>query len=150
MTKYETMVETYKHKYSVNVFINEIIFELQQRAISHDNSKLGDYEIDIFTEFTPKLSGCTYGSEEYKGFLKEMKPALDHHYSQNKHHPEHWENGIKDISLVDLIEMICDWMAATMRHDNGDIMKSIEINKDRFGYSDELAEIFRNTIRRSL
>ena len=150
MTKHETMVETYKHKQTVNTLMNEIIFELQQRAVNHDNSKLGSYEVDIFTKFTPRLASSTYGSEEYYEFLKEMKPALDHHYAQNQHHPEHFENGIKDMSLVDLIEMICDWMAATMRHDNGDIIKSIDINKNRFGYSEELAEIFKNTINRYL
>ena len=31
----------------------------------------------------------TYGSDEYKACLTEMKPALDHHYAANRHHPEH-------------------------------------------------------------
>jgi hypothetical protein len=50
------------------------------------------------------------------------------------------------MSLIDLIEMICDWKAATLRHNDGDINKSIELNKDRFGYSDDLAQIFKNTV----
>ena len=50
------------------------------------------------------------------------------------------------MNLVDLIEMICDWTAATLRHDTGDIVKSIEINQKRFNYSDELKEIFLNTV----
>ncbi len=47
---------------------------------------------------------------------------------------------------MDLVEMFCDWMAATERMADGDIMNSIEINQARFGYSDDLAEIFRNTV----
>ena len=75
-----------------------------------------------------------------------MKPALDSHYADNPHHPEHYDNGIKDMDLVDLIEMICDWKSATLRHNDGDIYKSIELNQKRFGYSDELKQIFKNTV----
>ena len=148
MTKYETMCDTYKHKQTVNKLINLVIKELTDRAVNHDNSKLGDFEVDIFTEYTPKLAICTYGSEEYKQFLKEMKPALDHHYENNRHHPEYHLNGIKDMDLVDLIEMMCDWKAASLRHNDGDIYKSIEINQNRFGYSNELKQIFENTVRK--
>lgn len=146
MNKYQTMCDTYKHKSLVNSFVNDIIREFTNRAVNHDNSKLGDYEVDIFTEYTPKLANSTYGSEEYKQFLKEMKPALDHHYANNRHHPEHFKNGIKDMDLVDLIEMMCDWKAATLRHNDGVINKSLEINQERFGYGDELKQIMKNTI----
>ena len=147
MTKYETMCETYKHKQVVNQLIGDMIKELIFRGVNHDNSKIGEFEVDIFTEYTPKLANSTFGSDEYKQFLKEMKPALDHHYSENKHHPEHFENGVLGMDLIDLLEMICDWKAATLRHNNGDIMKSVEINQKRFGYSDELKQIFINTIK---
>jgi hypothetical protein len=42
--------------------------------------------------------------------------------------------------------MLCDWKAATLRHDDGDIRRSIEINQERFGYSDELKQILINTL----
>ena len=50
------------------------------------------------------------------------------------------------MSLIDLLEMLCDWSAATKRHDDGDILKSIEKNKTRFGLTDQLAQILRNTV----
>lgn len=103
-------------------------------------------EKEIFDQFTPLLKNSTYGSEEYKKFLTEMKVGLDHHYENNSHHPEHFDNGIQGMSLFDLLEMLCDWKAATMRHADGDIHKSIEINQKRFGYSDELKKIFLNTL----
>jgi len=147
MTKSETLVDTYKHKQLVNQFIAEIATRLIGRGISHDNSKLEDLEADIFTEYTPKLAGCTYGSEEYNQYLKEMKVALDHHYANNKHHPEHYPNGIKDMTLVDLVEMICDWKASTLRHNDGNILTSIDKNQERFGYSQDLAQILKNTVK---
>ena len=59
-----------------------------------DNSKLESPEKELFDEYTPKLKDCTYGSDEYKEFLKGLKVALDHHYANNSHHPEHYENGV--------------------------------------------------------
>ena len=42
--------------------------------------------------------------------------------------------------------MFCDWYAATMRHADGDIMKSIDINEERYGINPQLSQIFRNTV----
>lgn len=145
--KFETMCETYKHKQLVNKFVNIIVARLSERGINHDNSKLEDFESDTFAKYTPKLASTTYNSDEYKTFLKEMKPALDHHYANNAHHPEHYPNGIKDMTLIDLIEMICDWKASTLRHNDGNILLSIEKNQERFGYSQDLAQIFKNTVK---
>lgn len=139
--------ETSKHIARVRKLMSRAVSTLVVRAVQHDASKLKSPEAEIFEEYTPKLAGCTYGSEEYKGFLAAMKPALDHHYAHNSHHPEHWPNGIKDMSLLDLLEMVCDWKAATERHNDGSILKSIEINQKRFGYSDELKAIFLNTVK---
>ncbi len=101
----------------------------------------------MFDEYTPKLAASTYGSDEYKAFLAAMKPALDHHYAANSgHHPEGNPRGIQGMSLVDLTEMLCDWLAATRRHADGDIRRSIEINQKRFGYGDELKQILLNTL----
>ena len=48
-------------------------------------------------------------------------------------------------TLIDVIEMFCDWKASVLRHKDGDIMKSININQKRFKFSDELRQIFINT-----
>jgi len=139
--------ETKKHIDLVGDLIVKLINELDKRIFFHDYSKLNEPEIEGFIKYTPKLKNCTYGSEEYKQYLKELKPYLDHHYQNNRHHPEHFENGISNMNLVDLIEMFCDWFAATKRHNDGDIYKSIDINKNRFGYDDILTNIFKNTVQ---
>jgi len=76
-----------------------------------------------------------------------MKPALDHHYANNRHHPEHFKGkgGTNGMDLVDLIECFCDWAAATKRHANGSLKKSIEYNQKRFGIGNQLTKIFHNT-----
>jgi hypothetical protein len=141
----ETQAETLAHIRRVQELLYGVVRNLLERARLHDLSKLSEPELSVFAEFTPKLKGSTYGSEEYRAFLDGMRPALEHHYAENRHHPEHWKNGIRDMSLLDLIEMVCDWKAATERHANGDLGKSIELNKKRFSYGDDIEQIFRRT-----
>lgn len=143
---YDSREDTLKHINEVQKLLLHIGSELTLRAMEHDKSKLRTPEKEVFDEFTPKLKDCTYGSVKYAGFLKAMKPALDHHYANNRHHPEHFPaEGIGGMNLIDLVEMFCDWLAATRRHDDGNIHKSIEQNRERFGYGELLAAIFHNT-----
>lgn len=146
-TKDDCIRDTKEHISQVREFMLIFAQELIQRALVHDESKMKSPEVDIFTEYTPKLKRSTYGSDEYKSFLKEMRVALEHHYKVNSHHPEHYKDGISGMDLADIVEMFCDWKAATMRHDDGDIKKSIDINKTRFGYSDDLEKIFKNSVK---
>ena len=154
----ESKFKTMRHIETVRNFLGATVKELLVRAEEHDQSKLQSPEVEIFEEYTPKLRGCTYGSTEYAQYLKEMQVALDHHYYHNKHHPEYYLVGpefngpcvssvLERMSLIDILEMLCDWKAATLRHTDGDIFKSIEINQERFGYSDELRMILSNTAR---
>lgn len=139
--------QTREHIENVRNLLNMMVRELLWRGEIHDQSKLGDLERQTFVEFTPKLRDSTYGSEEYKGFLSEMKPALDNHYASNRHHPEHFENGIADMNLIDVLEMLLDWKAATLRHANGDLEKSIKINTERFGMGPDTVAFLTNTAR---
>lgn len=138
--------ENFLHIREVQNTMLVLLMELQQRMVEHDSSKVEMPEAEGFAEFVPKLKGLTYGSDEYKATLEQMKPFLDHHYENNMHHPEYWDGGIAGMTLVDLVEMFCDWKAATKRHADGNILKSLEINKERFNIPDELVQITKNTL----
>lgn len=146
---YDSTEDTRAHIARVQELVDQFAAAAMLVVIAHDMSKMSDAEKPIFDEFTPKLNGSTYGSEEYKGFLAAMKPALDHHYAQNRHHPEHFPDGVDGMTLFDLIEMYCDWKAATERHANGSMEKSIQHNAGRFKIGQQLTSIFENT-RQSL
>lgn len=148
--EYDSTKDTWLHITRVAALIQKLCTALVGRAASHDSSKLLHPEKEVFDKYTPMLKETTYGSEEYNGYLKEMKVALDAHYSINSHHPEHHKDGINGMDLLDLVEMLCDWKAASERHDDGDIYKSVLTNKERFGMSDQLVRIFQNTIHRHL
>jgi hypothetical protein len=144
---YDSTVETKKHIARVFDILGGVELEINERRYAHDLSKLGPVEKPLFDEYTPKLAKMTYGSGEYTAALHHLGPALKHHYAHNRHHPEHFENGIDDMTLIDLIEMLCDWKAATERHNDGDIFKSLIHNAKRFGISEQLAKILENTVR---
>ena len=138
---------TFRHIERVRNLLNDFVRDLLKRGEFHDQSKLEPPEVALFTEMTSKLAECTYGSDEYKGYLKKLGPALEHHYAKNAHHPEHYKQGVNDMSLNDLVEMLVDWKAASERHNDGNILKSIEKNADRFSLSPQLVKILENTAK---
>jgi hypothetical protein len=142
-----TNFDTSEHIHNVQLLLHGMVLELLSRAMAHDRSKLQSPEVEAFTITTPKLAGLTYGSDEYRAALREMKPAIEHHYAHNRHHPEYFgEAGVNGMNLLDVLEMLCDWKAATMRHNDGDIRKSITHNAERFGLSPQLVKILENTV----
>ncbi len=169
MTRDDVMRETEKHVRRVGVLMLEVISKLQRRAVVHDSSKFSPEEFDAFAAETPALRGLTYGSDEYKAALARLGPALDHHYKANDHHPEHFgtttcdqcgqdeskpctcggtrtrRGDIHRMDLIQLLEMLCDWQAATERHANGSLPKSIVQNAKRFGYDDRMAVLLCKT-----
>lgn len=146
-TPYDSRNDTAAHINRVRELIQDAENNLWNRSSAHDLSKLKEPEKSIFDTYTPKLKGCTYGSDEYKSHLAEMKVALDHHYAENSHHPEHYPNGIEGMSLLDLIEMLCDWKAAGERHADGSMEASLEKNRERFKISEQLQNILENTAK---
>lgn len=145
---YDSKEETTKHIDTVQRFMAVMVGGLLSRAIGHDESKLTGAEKECFDMITPGLKGLTYGSDEYRAVLKEMTPAIKLHYESNRHHPEHFgAEGINGMTLVDLVEMLCDWKAATLRHADGDMGASLEHNAGRFGIDPQLARILLNTVK---
>ena len=147
MTEAECKVETQKHIEVVRKYIRSFVDRLTTRGVEHDKAKLESPEVELFTKYTPKLATTTYGSELYHKYLGELQPALEHHYATYRHHPEHFEHGINDMNLLDIVEMFCDWKAATLRQKDGNILKSISINAERFGIDEQLTQILMNTAK---
>lgn len=145
--QYDSKMDTIEHMDKVVARITEVIGELSGRALRHDDSKLVEPEKSGYDLLTIKLKDCVYGSDEYKAALIEAKPVIDHHYAANDHHPEHWPNGINDMSLLSIIEMLCDWKAASERTKQGSIAQSLEHNAKRFSIDPQLARILTNTVK---
>ena len=139
--------ETTKHKLWVLWYIFNVCLVLMKRAILHDLSKYSKHEAPYFRKYVSRLKNTKYGTGQYQSLLSAIKPALESHYSKNSHHPEYHENGVDDMSLIDKIEMLCDWKAASRRHEGGCIKQSIEHNSKRFEYDDKTKKQFIKTAK---
>ena len=172
----EAAFETQKHILLVAKYLGTVIRQLLLRIESHDSLKLISPELEGFAEHTKNLENMTYGSDEYNKELAKMDLIIRHHYAGSSHHPENKGHivcnkcsisypidymeccekcgGIKftiipdisKMSLIDLIECVADWCASVKRHKDGDIWKSLEINKKRFNIDNQLFGILSNTI----
>lgn len=144
----EANTKTQEHINLVRRLLRIAATELLIRGEIHDQSKFSAAEVEMYAKYTPKLRGMTYGSDEYMQCLKEMKEdgGLLHHYANNRHHPEWHPEGINGMNLIDVLEMFIDWLASSKRHEDGSILRSIELNQGRFNMSPQLAAMFRNTV----
>lgn len=144
--KYDSGPDTVKHIARVREHLETVRAELKHRALMHDWTKLHDPEKAAF-DSASALKDLKYGTPEYDAAKKNLGAALDHHYKSHKHHPEHYPNGINDMSIIDIIEMLCDWKAATERMKDGNMQESLEINRVRFNIDDQLYAVIINTAR---
>lgn len=136
-----------EHINDVRKLLTLCIMEIHKRSTNHDASKLESPEREIFGKHFSELKNTEYGSKEYEELLEKVKPAIDHHYANNRHHPQFHENGVNDMDLIDLLEMLMDWIASSSRNKNGNIRKSLKVNKEKYGISDQLITILENTVR---
>lgn len=135
------------HIDKVRARIAEIRQQLALRAERHDASKLVEPEKSGYDQLTIQLRDIVYGSDAYRAALAEARDTIAHHYAHNSHHPEHYERGIAGMSLLDVVEMLCDWKAASERTKQGSIAQSLNYNKTRFGIDAQLAAVLANTVR---
>ncbi len=142
---YDCTKEVLEHRKRVSFWLHWLAIDvLQARAKTHDESKLHPPEKEIFDEFTPKLKEYEFGSDEYKSALKSMGGGLGHHYANNRHHPEYFENGVDDMTIWDFVEMLADWMAAASQKDSH---IDLDYLADRFNLSGQIVNIIRNTLK---
>jgi hypothetical protein len=144
---YDSVPETRAHQARVSELMEPIVAELRRRGLTHDESKMHSPEVEVFNEYSPKLRDHEYGSEGYYQMLREMAPALSHHFANNDRHPQHHPHGVAGMDLLQLIEMLVDWKASSERNPSGSMKRSLEINKERFSIPGSLMHVLWRTAR---
>lgn len=143
---YDSRPDTEAHIARVRQLMANVWGNIYDRADRHDASKLQPPEKAMYDEWKPRLRMLAEDGPEIVAARAAMGEALRHHYAHNSHHPEHYPDGIAGMSLLDVIEMLCDWHAAVSEK-GLDFGRSLEINRERFGISDQLYRILVNTAR---
>lgn len=138
---------TQEHIAQVVVFIERMREVLEQRKGQHDVSKMQEPELSAYAVTVPKLAGLDYGTPEHRAVLRQMKPAIKHHYAANRHHPEFHDDGVDGMNLIDVLEMICDWKAAAIRSGSPEkFRENVEKSIERFNISPQMGSVIRNTL----
>ncbi len=140
---YDCTQDVLAHRELVRQFMCGFAEMLLGRAEVHDESKLHSPEKEMFDVYRPKLDYLKHGSPEYEQALSEMGEGLAHHYRMNRHHPQHFENGIAGMTLTDVIEMFCDWCASAQAKGQ---RVDLAYSATRFKIAPELESIFLNTL----
>lgn len=133
------------HIRAVQTHLSRAISLLAQRMVRHDQSKYSTPELPLIQQ-RARLGLLPYDSPQYHEALAQIKSAVQAHYEVNDHHPEHQAQGVLDMSLLQLLEMVCDWRAAAEANGT-DPMQSLDLSVERFHISAELRQILLNTYR---
>lgn len=109
---------------------------LLRRGAVHDNSKFSGKEFrqlaSIITERTKKCF-----TDASTVMTDKEKEAIELHWSNNRHHPEYYSN-LKDMTKIDILEMVCDWAARSEQYGTNLIEFVAERQRNRFNFSSEM------------
>ena len=141
----KTINSILNHKKKVKDRMLFLAKEIIKRAEEHDNSKLKAPEINWLIEMDkePKVE---YGTPEYFEKMKRWDKFFKHHYKNNSHHPDHYVQGVYGMTIVDLVEMMCDVVSYIEELHVCQTSKIIKEQKERFDIDEGIAQILINTL----
>lgn len=120
-----------QHRLDVSVIAIIIATALQARARQHDESKTEGKELEGFA-----AANLISNEDERADAL--IDPTIIHH-NKNRHHPQHFANGMLGMTLIDVLEMFCNIFAKHAR--SGKDFNQMVISE----CSSVLARMFANT-----
>jgi len=141
----KTIDSIIKHRNSVKNKLKFLSEEIKKRGEKHDLSKLQQPELGWLIQMD-KEPRYEYGTPEYFEKMKKWQKFFIHHYTNNRHHPDHFKLGVYDMTLVDLCEYIADIISYYDEIHVDNALKIIENQKERFGFDEQLSQILKNTL----
>jgi len=145
-TEFEVLLDVIRHVSEVQENMEDIAHDLKMRSISHDRSKFDDPEFSTFVRTRPEFRVANYGTPEYEAVVEKAREGVDHHYANNRHHTAYHPNGVKDMNLLDLLEMLADWKAASRRSPDLTFMDSLPRAFKKYEMDETIQTLMRNTI----
>jgi hypothetical protein len=97
-----------EHEMLVSLGLFMIIQKLFQGMIIHDASKWSTGEYEEFLDAATSLRASVDGKDaDYQKHL--MSGAIQHHITENEHHPEYWDKRGEPMPVHEIIIMYFDW-----------------------------------------
>ena len=125
--------------------LSTVARELISRGRTHDNSALGSPEIEVYHRFFSEYRKYKIGDPRKDEVFAQMAEAIGHHFQYNDHHPEHFENGINDMDLIQLMQFTADIMSWS-EQEQVDIFEILPMIRDKCGMVDQVYNLICNTI----
>lgn len=96
--------------------LKNAIIEAKSNIETHDASKYSEEEFDGYRAKWYPTTSESNNDELQKIIDEKSEQSWVHHYRNNPHHPEYWNDPLvvttpdRDMSLSSVIEMISDWL----------------------------------------
>lgn len=114
----DSIPQTLKHISLVQKRLTELIANLITRSGGHDMSKLQEPEKTTFDAAEEAFARVAYGSQEYYEHLESIRPAIEHHYKHNDHHPDHYSQS--EFPVPDQVILLHHTLHRLIQTDPGD------------------------------
>lgn len=103
-------------------------------------------EYNLYKDAVYAMKSLEFGSPAYN----KIRPALDEgfklHSEVNPHHPEFYRDGIWDMDLFSIMEMVIDWCAAAVARGFIFKMSSVDSHATRFKMDKSIVNIIKINI----
>ena len=139
--------ETKRHNRAVKELLKKAALILVYRGERHDLDKLQKPDKAGWDRATPRLD-VEFGTPAYFDHLRNnLQDVLQRHYEVSDHHPEHFERGVWEMNLLNLLEWLIDVADVCKQHGGGDVLESLRISAKRFKIEPQLESVLINTLR---
>ncbi len=145
------------HKKNVETNINKIAIELEKRSKTHDQDKMTNEVIyRAYAKYSKKQRSLPYGSKEREELEngEAMGEATTLHVINNRHHFYDERNSMteNEVDLVDLVEVLSDWVGAMRRHNlsTEEEIERLELIFKKHKISKTLGQLLLNTYKNYL
>lgn len=140
------------HQLHVSNNMKRIANELRRRGVRHDNSKFSGIEATIggmYHDDYNKINVLCPHKSDVENYAEKTKAASTEHYKLNDHHVEHFENGLSDMNLIQLTELICDNVAHFKERGYAptECVYEVGVLFKSHGASDDIISIMKNTVQ---
>ena len=135
------------HIEGVKNYLKVISILLDSRGLMHDSTKKSDEEYNYYKMANSVNRNDFKTYEEYLDYVKPtLNKGLKHHYENNRHHPEYHKNGVDDMNLIDILEMVADWKIS-IEQNGKNVEEEIQYNFKKYNISEQLQKIILNTYK---
>lgn len=135
-----------RHNRAVARHLKLAALNLVYRGERHDLDKLQKPDKSGWDRVSPRLD-VEFGTPAYFDHLRNnLHGILERHYEVSDHHPEHFEQGVSGMNLLNLLEFLVDVADICKQHGTGDVLESLRISVLRFKIEPQLESVLINTL----